>query len=61
MLGHLQRIDREFDVDVSLQLAVTAGIDKLLGRLRNDGIAVVIQPIDQRRIVTYSWSSKAVV
>ena len=31
-----------------LDLAAAVGVDELLGRLRNDGKSVVIEPIDQR-------------
>jgi hypothetical protein len=47
MLSDFHRIDREFDVHVALQLAAAGGVDVFLGRLGYDGVAVVIQPIDQ--------------
>src|SRR6201999_2878127 len=48
MLGKLHRIDRELDVHVALDLAAAAGVDEFLGRLGDDGVAVVVQPVDQR-------------
>jgi hypothetical protein len=41
-------IDRELDVHVALGLAAAAGVDERLGRLGDDGVAVVIEPVDQR-------------
>ena len=48
MLGELHGIDGELDVHVALDLAAAGGVDKLLGRLGDDGVAVVIEPVDQR-------------
>src|ERR1700732_5219072 len=54
MLGEFHRIDRELDVHVALDLAPPAGVDEFLGRLGDNGVAVVIEPVDQgadRRIL----------
>jgi hypothetical protein len=48
MRGELHGINRKLDVHVTLYLAPAAGIDEFLGRLGDDGEAVVIQPVDQR-------------
>ena len=48
MLGHLQDVDGELDVHVALDLAAAHGVGEFLGRLRHHGVAVVIQPVDQR-------------
>ena len=48
MLGELHGIDRELDVHVALDLAAAAGVDEFLGRLGDDGVAVVVEPVDQR-------------
>jgi hypothetical protein len=47
MLGEFHGIDRKLDVHVALHLAAAAGVDEFLGRLGHDGVAVVIEPIDQ--------------
>ena len=41
-------IDRELDVHIAFDLAPAGLIDEFLGRLGDDGVAVVIEPIDQR-------------
>jgi hypothetical protein len=46
--GELHGIDRELDVHIALDLAPAKGIDEFLGGLSDDGIAVVVQPVDQR-------------
>ena len=48
VLGHLQHVDGELDVHVALDLAAAHGVGEFLGRLGHHGVAVVIQPIDQR-------------
>ncbi len=48
MVRHLHGVDRELDVHVAFDFPAPGRIDELLGRLRHDGIAVVIKPIDQR-------------
>ena len=48
MFGEFHGIDRKLDVHVTLHLAPAAGVDEFLGRLGNDGVAVVVQPVDQR-------------
>ena len=48
VFGEFHGIDRELDIHVALHLAATAGVDEFLGRFGDDGIAVVIKPIDQR-------------
>ena len=44
----LHGIDRELDVHVALDLAAAGLVDEFLGRLGDDGVAVVVEPIDQR-------------
>jgi hypothetical protein len=41
-------IDGKLDVHVALHLASTKGIDEFLGRLGDDRIAIIIEPVDQR-------------
>ena len=41
-------IDRKLDVHIAFDLAAAGLVDEFLGRLGDDGIAVVIEPIDQR-------------
>ena len=48
MLGELHGIDRELDVHVALDLAAAGLVDEFLRRLGDDGVAVVVEPIDQR-------------
>ena len=48
MLGEFHGIDGKLDVHVALHLAPAAGVNEFLGRLGDDGEAVVIQPVDQR-------------
>src|SRR5882757_6324159 len=48
MLGELHGIDGEFDVHIALYLAAAAGVDEFLGGLGDDGVAVVVEPVDQR-------------
>ena len=48
MRRDLHGIDRKLDVHVALDLAAAGLIDEFLGRLGDDGIAVVVEPIDQR-------------
>jgi hypothetical protein len=48
VLGELHGINRKLDVHVTLHLAATAGVDKLLSGLRYDGKAVVTKPVDER-------------
>jgi len=48
MLGELHRIDRELNIHVAFDLAAAAGVDEFLGRLGDDGVAVIIEPVDQR-------------
>ena len=47
MLGKLHGIDRKLDIHVALDLAPTADVDELLGRLGDNGIAIVVEPVDQ--------------
>ena len=46
--GDLHGIDRELDVHVALDLAAAGLVDEFLGRLGDDRIAVVVEPVDQR-------------
>src|SRR5262249_32641865 len=48
MRRNLHGIDRKLDVHVALDLAPTGLIDEFLGGLGDDGVAVVVEPIDQR-------------
>ena len=48
MLGEFHGIDGEFDVHIALHLAAARGVDELLGRLGDDGVTVVVKPVDQR-------------
>ncbi len=43
----LHRVDRKLDVHVALDLAAAGLVDELLGRLGDDRVAVVVEPIDQ--------------
>ncbi len=47
MLGKVHGIDRKLDIHVALDLAPAAGVDELLGRLGDNGIAIVVEPVDQ--------------
>jgi len=47
MTGERHRIDGELDIHAALRLAAAAGVDELLGELGNDGIAVIVEPIDE--------------
>ena len=47
VIGCFHGADRKFDVRVGLDLASSAIVDKLLDRLGNDHVTVVIEPIDQ--------------
>jgi hypothetical protein len=46
--GELHRMDRDLDVHVAEDLAAPGGVDVFLGRLGDDGIAIVVEPVDQR-------------
>ena len=48
MVGKLHGIDRKLDIHVALDLAPTHRIDEFLGRLGHHGVAVVVEPVDQR-------------
>jgi hypothetical protein len=50
----LHGVDRELDVHVALDLAAAGLVDELLGGLGDDRVAVVVEPVDQRRIEEYS-------
>ncbi len=45
--GHFHGVDRQFDVHVALDLAAAGLVDEFLGRLGHDGVAVVVEPVDQ--------------
>ncbi len=47
MLGEFHGIDRKLDVHIALHLAAARGVDEFLGRLGDDGVAVVVEPVDQ--------------
>ena len=46
-VDQLHHVDGQFDVHVALDLAPAGLVDEFLGRLGDDGIAVVVEPIDQ--------------
>src|SRR5580704_14324963 len=48
VLGHLEHVYGKLDVHVALDLAAAHGVGEFLGRLGDHGVAVVVQPIDQR-------------
>src|SRR5665213_2943417 len=48
VLSHFEHVDRQLDVHVALDPAPPQRIGELLGRLGDHGVAVVIEPIDQR-------------
>ena len=45
-LGQLHGIDSKLDIHVTLRLAASAGVDELPACLSNNGIPVVVQPIE---------------
>ena len=47
MPGKLHGISRKLDIHVALDLAPAADVDELLGRLGDDGMAIVVEPVDQ--------------
>jgi hypothetical protein len=46
--GELERVDRELDIHVALDLAAPARVHEFLGWLRHHPVAVVIEPVDKR-------------
>ena len=48
MLGEFKCIDRKLDVHVAFHFAAAAGVGEFFGRLGDDGVAVVVEPVDQR-------------
>jgi hypothetical protein len=46
--GDFHGIDRKLDVHIAFDLAAAGLIDKFLGRLGDDAVAIVVEPIDQR-------------
>jgi hypothetical protein len=48
MLGDLHGIDGEFDVHVAFDLATAGLVNKFLGRFGDHGVAVIVEPVDQR-------------
>ena len=48
MWSELQGIDRKLDVHVALHFAPAGGVDEFLGRLGDDRVAIIIEPVDQR-------------
>src|SRR6478672_10702797 len=54
MSGEFHGIDREFDMHIALHPAPSAVIQEFLGWFGDDGVAVVIEPVEQgsnRRIL----------
>jgi hypothetical protein len=47
MISQLHCVDGQFDDHVAFHFTATGGVNELLAGLRNDGKAVVIQPVDQ--------------
>ncbi len=45
---HLHGIDGKLDIHVAFDLASAGLVDELFGRLGDDGVAVIVEPIDQR-------------
>jgi hypothetical protein len=48
MFGEFQRVDRQLDVHIALDLAAAGGVGELLRRLGHDLVAIVVEPVDQR-------------
>jgi hypothetical protein len=48
ILGQFHRIDRNLDMHVALDLNLAVGIDELFGGLRDNRVAIVVEPVDQR-------------
>ena len=48
MRRELDGVHCEFDIHIAFDLAPSGLIDKFLGCLGDDGIAVIVKPIDQR-------------
>src|SRR5229473_938658 len=46
--GDFHGVHGELDIHVALDLAPAGLVDELLGRLGHDGVAVVVEPVDQR-------------
>jgi len=47
MLGDFHRVDRDLDTHVAFDFATAFAIVKLFRGFRNDGVAVVTEPVDQ--------------
>ena len=45
--GDFHRVDRKLDVHIAFDLAAAGLVDEFLGRLGDDGVAVVVQPVDE--------------
>jgi hypothetical protein len=41
-------IDRKLDVHIAFHPAAAAGVGEFLGRLGDDGVAIVVEPVEQR-------------
>src|SRR5581483_6454465 len=48
VLGHLHGVDGELNVHIALDLPAAGGVDEFLRRLGDDGVTVVVEPVDQR-------------
>ena len=48
VIGHFHGVHGELDVHVALDLAAAKRVNKFLGGLGDDRIAIVIEPVDQR-------------
>ena len=44
---HLHHVDRDLDIHIALDLAPPHGVGELLGWLRDQRVAVVVEPVDQ--------------
>src|SRR5579872_680757 len=46
LFGHLHSIHGKLDVHIAFHLAPSAGVDEFLSRLGNDGVTIMIEPVD---------------
>ena len=48
LFGHFHHVDGQLDIHVAFDLAASGGVGEFLGRLGDHGVAVIVQPVDQR-------------
>ena len=48
MAGNLHGVDRQFDVHVPFDFATAGLVNEFFGRLGDDTVTIVVEPIDQR-------------